>query len=445
MQLNNRSRMNLEKIFYVVISTILVIVLVLISYLFTPFGIENNSNRKLATIYYVDHISTAHQKVIDIFNKKYEGQIKVETINLSFEKFSTNERKELLARYLRSKSSRIDIFSVDQIWVPRFARWGVPIQNYLDSNAVSSLIPNALQTCYFKDTLLAVPLYIDIAVMFYRDDLLKKLPDYNSIVNELSKSITWENFIKLRQRINSQNPFYTFQADDYEGLLCTFTELMAGQNKLIADKEGNIFINTPEGKKSLQLLVDLIYKYKVSPEEVTYLKENESFKFFAEHNGYFLRSWSSMFDDEVEYLTDEMRKNLEMAPVPHFENTKPVSVYGGWNLMISKFSGKIPEVIKFVKFLMSEESQKIMFEEGGYLPTNLNVYNDSDFTSKHKEIIFFKNLFKTGVHRPFIEGYTNVSDVLSYYLNSSMKGEIKVEEALRQAEKKILEKSIMVK
>lgn len=437
--------MNLEKIFYVVISTILVIVFVLLSYLFTPFGLQNNSNNKLVTIYYVDHISTAHQKVIDLFNKKYEGQIKVETINLSFEKFSTNERKELLARYLRSKSNRIDIFSVDQIWVPRFARWGVPLQKYLDSSEVNNIIPNALQTCYFRDTLVAVPLYIDIALMFYRDDLLKKFPDYSKTVEELSESITWENFIKLHQRIDTKNPFYTFQADDYEGLLCTFTELMADQNNQIVDKSGKILINSPEGKKSLQLLVDLVNRYNVSPKDVTYLKENESFKFFAQHGGYFLRSWSSMFDDKVEYLTKEMRADLRMAPVPHFENTKPSSVYGGWNLMISKFSGKIPEVIKFAKFLMSDESQKIMFEEGGYLPTNKKVYADPDFTSKHPEIFFFKNLFNTGVYRPFMEGYTNVSDILSYYINSAIKGEITVDEALSQAEQKIKEKEILIK
>lgn len=437
--------MNLEKIFYVVISTILVIVLVLISYLFTPFGIENNSNRNLVTIYYVDHISKAHQKVIDLFNRKYEGQIKVETINLSFEKFSTNERKELLARYLRSKSSRIDIFSVDQIWVPRFARWGAPLQNYLDSSEISNIIPNALKTCYYKDTLLAIPLYIDIAVMFYRDDLLKKLPDYNSIIAELNKSITWESLIKLHQRVNSQSPFYIFQGDDYEGLLCTFAELMANQNKPMVDDDGNILINTPEGKKSLQLLIDLIHKYNVSPKEVTYLKENESLKYFVLNNGYFVRSWSSMFDDEVENLTDDMRATLKIAPTPYFENTKPTSVYGGWNLMISKFSGKIPEVIKFVKFLMSEESQKIMFEEGGYLPTNKKVYDDSDFISEHHEISYFKSLFGNGVHRPFMEGYTNISDILSYYLNSALKGEISSDDALIQSEKKILEKSILVK
>lgn len=436
---------NIENFFYIIISTILLAVFIFSTFVFSPSGLDSSQATKLKTIYFVDHISSAHQMVIDLFNQRYKGQIKVETINLSFEKFSTNERKELLARYLRSKNDRIDIFSVDQIWVPRFARWCVPLQKFMDSKEVSNIIPNALQTCYYKDTLVAVPLYIDIALMFYRDDLLKKFSDYNLTVNELSKSITWEKFIELHKKNNSKNPFYIFQADDYEGLLCTFTELMADQNNPMVSKDGKILINTPEGKKSLQLLVDLVNKYGVSPKDVSFLKENESFRYFAKNDGLFLRSWSSMLDDKVEYLTDEMRSNLRMAPLPHFENTKSTFVYGGWNLMVSQFSEKIPEVIKFVRFLMSEESQKIMYEEGGYLPTNKKLYTDSVFVAKHKEINFFKELFKTGVHRPFMEGYTNVSDILSYYINSAIKGEISVDKALQEAELKIKEKTILVK
>ncbi len=133
--------MNIEKIFYIILSTVLVTVFILFTFIFSPnqFNSENSSKQK--TIYFVDHISSAHQKVIDLFNEKNKGSLRVETINLSFDKFSTNERKELLARYLRSKNNRIDIFSVDQIWVPRFARWGVPIQQFLDSTEINTIIP----------------------------------------------------------------------------------------------------------------------------------------------------------------------------------------------------------------------------------------------------------------------------------------------------------------
>ncbi len=438
--------MNLEKIFYVILSTILITVFILFTFIFSTADYGTGSSAKYKTIYYVDHISSAHQKVIDLFNERYKGSIRVETINLSFEKFSTNERKELLARYLRSKNNRIDIFSVDQIWVPRFAKWGIPLQNLLDSADISSVIPYAYQTCVYDDSLVAIPLYIDIALMFYRDDLLKSLPDYASLISKLDKSITWEEFINLSDRLeNKYNPFYLFQADDYEGLLCSFTELMANQNNPIIDKDGNILLNTPEGKKSLNLLIDLIHNYHVSPTRVAYLKENESYRYFAENNGIFLRGWPSMIDDDNEYLSDEVRSQIKMAPLPHFNGTTPGSVFGGWNLMISKFSEKIPEVLKFTKFLLSKESQQIMFEEGGYLPINKELYRDSSFLEKHPELKFFNELYKNGVNRPFLPEYTNISDILSHYLNLAIKKEISAEHALVEAEKKINEKVILVK
>lgn len=438
--------MNVEKIFYIILSTILVTVFILFTFIFSPTGFNSENSSKVKTIYYVDHISSAHQKVIDLFNQKYRGSIKVETINLSFEKFSTNERKELLARYLRSKNNRIDLFSVDQIWVPRFAKWSVPLQNLFDSSEVENIIPYAYKTCVYKDSLVAVPLYIDIALMFYRDDLIKRLPDYKNIVTTLNNSITWEKFIELNKKINdSTKPFYLFQADDYEGLICAFAELMANQKNSMIDSEGKILLNTQAGKKSLKLLVDLVNTYGISPFDVTYLKENESFRHFAEYNGIFLRGWPSMIDDDNEYLSKEVRANIKMAPLPHFQGTNPGSVFGGWNLMISKFSEKIPEVVKFAKFLLTAEAQKIMYENGGYLPINKQLYQDSDFISRHSELKFFEGLYKSGVHRPFIEDYTNVSDILSYYLNRAIKQEISVDEALSEATKKINEKMILVK
>jgi multiple sugar transport system substrate-binding protein len=84
--------MNIEKIFYIILSTVLVTIFILFTFIFSPSEYSSNNPSKQKTIYFVDHISSAHQKVIDLFNERNKGLIKVETINLSFEKFSTNER-----------------------------------------------------------------------------------------------------------------------------------------------------------------------------------------------------------------------------------------------------------------------------------------------------------------------------------------------------------------
>ena len=86
-----------------------------------------------------------------------------------------------------------------------------------------------------------------------------------------------------------------------------------------------------------------------------------------------------------------------------------------------------------------------MYEDGGYLPVNKNLYDDKELVKNHPDLKFFEKLYQTGVYRPFLEDYTNVSDILSYYVNSAIKCDISVNEALKDAELKIKTKSILVK
>ena len=152
-----------------------------------------------------------------------------------------------------------------------------------------------------------------------------------------------------------------------------------------------------------------------------------------------------MLGDETIHIPDDVKENVRMIPVHHFIGSNTASVYGGWNLMVSNYSEKIPEVMKFVKFLLSVESQKIMYEERGYLPINNKLYSDSNYVKLHPELRFLKQVLQTGVHRPFLQNYTSVSDILSYYIKRAIKNEISVDEALNEATRKINEKAILVK
>jgi multiple sugar transport system substrate-binding protein len=435
--------MNIEKLFYIVTSTILVTIFLVFTFVFSSGTYRDNLKNKEKVIYYVDHISSAHQKLIDAFNQRYKGQIRVETINLSFDKFSTNERKDLLARYLRSKSNRIDIFSVDVIWVARFKKWSVPLTNLIDSNRIKSLLPHTLKTCIFNDTLFAVPLYTDVALMFYRDDILKKLPDYEKYQKELEQSISWERFIELKRKLEryNNNPFYIFQADKYEGLMCSFVEVLDNYGIKLLDSSQNLNLDNESGKKAIRFLIDLVNKYKLSPKEVTSLRENESYKFFSDNNAFAVRGWPSFTSKDNKYVRPELLSYIRKAPTPHMEGSKPASVFGGWNLMVSKYSDKIPEVIKFIEFMISPESQKILYEEGGYLPVCMSLYQDSAFISKHPDLVFYKKLFDQGIHRPVDENYTTVSDLISFNLSKAIEqnesAEITIKKILGQLKENV--------
>ena len=402
---------------YALITILSAGLIALLLYAFPPlWQTETNGNHGVK-IFFADDITPAYRKVIAMFNEEYRGKIRVETINIPFSKFSTNERKELFTRFFRTKNDQVDVFSVDEIWTARFAKWCDPLGNYFPQDLKANILESALQSCYFDSTLVAVPLFIDVGLMYYRKDFIDGLPNANEVENELRKSITWDEFIRLGERFkNKRNPFYIFQADNYEGLMCSFTEMMAGLNDPLYSK--NAFqLQSGGAEKAVSLMVNLVHKYGISPEIVTQLRENSSFTYCISHDGVFLRGWPN-FERGLQDSTGKgsWGERWSMAPLPHFAGFPPVSILGGWDLMISKYSLHKQEALTFVKFLLSKKVQEIMYEEGGYLPTNTEVYEDKEFMSKNPDLRFYLGLLETGVHRPSLVDYTRISDIISYYI-----------------------------
>lgn len=391
----------------------------------------------ITKIYYADNISPAHELLIRRFNLHYQGQIEVLPVNLPFSKFSTNERKEILARSLRSKTDCMDIFAVDRIWIPRFARWALPLDRYF-KKMVSHINPYALASCYDNDRLVAIPLYVDIGVMYYRQDLLRQLPGAAELEEKITRSLTWREFIRLGMQIrHTEKPFYLFPGKNFEGLMCCFHEMLHAPRQNLFERD-SLNLNVPECRKVLQVLVDLINRYQLTPGVVTNFDDHDSYIYALKNDALFIRGWPGFRKHYRAAIEDTTKiDNFRMAPLPHFEGQQQFAVFGGWNLMISKDSKHKDACVKFLEFTMRRDIQKMLFEKGGYLSINNKLYEDSAFVRSHRELKFFQQLFKHGKHRPRRVDYTRISDILSYYINAALKNEISIPDALQLASDRI--------
>jgi multiple sugar transport system substrate-binding protein len=412
------------------------IVISVIFYLF-PFQNDFNTEEKVAQVYFADNITKAHTELIDAFNEKYKGKIKVIPVDIPTLKFTTNKRKELITRTLRSRNSRIDIFAVDQIWVPRFAKWAEPLEKYFSKTELNEILPQALKTCMFNDTLYTIPFFIDVGVLYYRKDLIAKLNNSDFIKSKLKQGITWDELISLKNNFPDNKYLYVFQGDAYEGLICNFIEVLGNNTKNIySNKKFNIY--NYYAIESTQRLVDLIYKYKITPKEVYNFDEDKSFEYALDNDIPFFRGWPTTvkYSNLVSRTTSKLNL-LDEAPLPRNINNNSRSTIGGWNFVLSRYSSVKKEAITFIKFVLSQEIQELNYRSGSYLPILKSFYIDDNLLKYYPQLKEFKNILDNGLHRPSDYNYTKISDILSFYLNKALKKELTVEQALKAAQQQI--------
>ena len=421
------------------------LVLVTFVYILIYFLDISKSSDEVKEIYFAERVTAAHAELIEKFNKEYEGRIKIIPIDFPNFDFSTNERKELLARSLRGRGDGIDLFAVDVVWVKRFAKWCEKLDKYFSKEEVSRLVDAALASCYNDDELVAVPLDFVQGLVYYREDLINEMDNSQAIKKKLEDQITWEEFFELKKECKSEGPFYIYPAADYEGLICIYIEQLLSIRPDYFEKYG-FNLNRPEAEKALQLLVDLVNKYDITPPIVTRFTEIPSYEYFIKHDGLFIRGWPTYDKDFIDNPFDiEKEHHLRRMPVPHFKNSKPASLIGGWNLMISKFSDKKEEAVEFIRFLLREESQEVFYEKAGHFPVIKEFYENPKYAKKYDELNQYKKLMEISVHRPAHAEYTKYSEVMSHFFERAILQEISVKEALSRATKSINSDKIVSK
>ncbi len=421
------------------------LIVMAIMYLGIYFFEYNYPVQKIKKIYFADRMTTAHKILIAEYNKLNAGKVEVVPVDFPNDDFSTNERKEIVARSLRGLGDGIDIFAVDIIWVQRFAKWCEPLDKYFPEPEKNKILSEAMESCYFDGEMVAAPLYMVQSVMYYRKDLLEKMKNGDQIIKKVQDGLTWDEFISLDKKLNVKNPFYIFPGADYEGLICAFDEQLLSLKQNYFEQNGFNF-ETPEAEKTLQLFHDLINKYKMSPSQITQFTEVPSYEYFIKNNGLFLWGWNSYDKDFKDTPYDLSKQNdLRKAPVPHFEGGKSTSILGGWDLMVSKFSDNKKEAVDFVKFLLKKQSQEIFYKKSAYYPVLKEFYRDSTFESNNSNVYDYKKYLMSGLHRPANEEYTKYSKIMSYYFNRALSYKLSVKDALEKCTKAIQLDKIILK
>lgn len=349
---------------------------------------------------------------------------------------STTDQFAQYKTWLSAQTADIDVYQVDVIWAPQIDSHLVDLKSAMAAD-IGDFFPSIVESQTVNDRLVAVPLFTDAPVLYYRKDLLDK--------HGKSVPTTWAELTQTAKQVmdaeraagNDKMWGFVFQGNAYEGLTCDALEWIKSHNGgQIIEPDGTISVNNPSAAKALELAKSWVGT--IAPPGVLSYQEEEARGVWQTGNAVFMRNWPYAYalgqgDDSP------IRGKFDVTTLPH-GGGESAATLGGWNLAVSKYSENQEAAIALVKFLTSRDAQKRRALTLTHLPTRPALYDDPDVAAVAP---FFKGMvdtFLTAVPRPSAPAkrkYNEVSQAFWSAVHKTLSGDGAAADNLAELEQKI--------
>lgn len=366
------------------------------------------------------------------------------TVNVVSAPNNSTDRLALYLQLLAAGSSDIDVFVMDTTWPGILSGFFLELNESFPTDLRQEYFPAFIDNNTIANKFIAVPWWIDVGLLYYRTDLLKK---YNRPVPK-----TWDELTETAQiiqdgeRKKGQSDLwgYVFQGRAYEGLTCNALEWIASYNGgTIVDHDGKVSINNPNAIKALSRAQTWIGK--ISPKGVLNYGEEEARGVFQTGKAVFLRNWPYII--RLGNSPDSpIRGKFSFTALPRGNPTdesegKHVATLGGWSLGVSKFSKHPKEAIELIRYLTGPAEQKRRAKIGGFYPTLTKLYQDPQIQNEFPKVQDLFAILKQAVPRPSqITGrkYNQVSAEFWEAVHSTLSGQSNPREGFQQLQRRLL-------
>lgn len=339
---------------------------------------------------------------------------------------------------LSTRSDEFDIILIDCIWPGMLGKHLVNLKDHISENHIQRhfkpLIANYTDD---KGRLVAMPLFTDAGVLYYRKDLLDK--------HGFSPPKTWKEMASIAAHImdaekhtNPDLTGYIFQGKAYEGLTCNALEWISshGGGTFIDEKNGKVTVNNPRAIAALKMAQGWINT--ISTKNVLHYTEIETTNHFRSGNAIFMRNWIEPWEACNDEASKVRGKTAVTAlPKADSEHGKHAATIGDMSLAISRYSKNVDLSVELIRFMTAISSQKYHSMAYSFTPTISSLFDDPELMARRPFMPVFKGVLKNGISRPSrLTGtkYAGVSRKISTAVYAVLSGELVPEKAMTDLE-----------
>ncbi len=363
-------------------------------------------------------------ELVKSFNQQHQGRIHLNVIRGPME---TEAISDLAISSLLLGDTPFDGLLMDVTWVPKYAKagWLEPLDRYFTEEDLNALAAGASKGNHYQDSLMRWPLNADIGLLYWRTDLMNEPPRTPQELESISQKLQSSGSIPYG---------YVWQGRQYEGLSCVFLEIIDGfGGEWFSPETGRIGLDESAGVAAAQWLDSLIQR-GISPRAVTNFSESETLQSFKSGQAAFMRNWPYAWA-ELQKNDSQVKNKVGIAPMVAQTGHQPAATLGSWGLSLLKGSANPESTVKAFKYLTSEESQRYLYRQYGYTPTQRVIFNDQNLLKTHPSLQAIGQALSYARSRPETPLYAQVSDVLQRKLSGTLTGMTSPTAGMQQAER----------
>jgi multiple sugar transport system substrate-binding protein len=341
---------------------------------------------------------------------------------------SSDVAREMFLTALEGGAADFDVFAIDVVWAPEFARagWLADLSAaFPRARLRDEFLPRAVDAVTLNGRVFAVPWFLDVGLLYYRTDLVPRAPRTYDELRDFARSA-----IQRDPRLAG----FLWQGRQYEGLNCNVFEAIWGHGGEIL-RDGRIELETPEARAGVAWLRETITS-GLSPRSVASSAEEETRRAFQDGRAVFLRNWPYVWA-EVQKPGSAVRGKVGFAPLPSATGTPGSGTLGGWELAIN---GHVSEARrraaqKLVAFLTSHEAAVDLALNYSRIPARRAVYDDARVKQGAPFIAALLPIALAARPRPVTPYYELASDSIQGELSAAIVGLRTPAEALLRAQR----------
>lgn len=320
-----------------------------------------------------------------------------------------------------------DVLSLDVAWMAEFTRFGylraLPAEELDAAEGSSRFLQRPLDSCRVDGQLMAMPYTTNAGFLYYNTNVLEQIgltrglsgTDWDGVVKNLS---AWTLHFQFGGALDG----YATQLAEYEGLTVNVLESVWDAGGEIMTDAGQVEAGSDAALEGLQRLVEGLAEGWI-PQAALGFREEETRQAFQQGRLLFMRNWPYAYRS----------LNAEGAPLAGAVNVDRLpgpSALGGQNLAISRHTVNQGTALEFIRFMVRQDNQRLLFEQGGFPSVLQAVYADEEVRQAHPYVGLLRDSVESARFRPRTPYYPWVSEAIAHHASLALQDQVPPDQAM---------------